>query len=104
MDNSFRSFYKLKRMLMIYQTIDYPTNQFWKTTKYKSMNEIQKTKSRRFTICKICSTIIFVVVCNRSAEFKLESMLRNSSRNVNKPHDDEAFSSRIKSGIPIKSI
>jgi hypothetical protein len=48
--------------------------------------------------------MIFVVVCKRSAEFKLKSILRSSSRNVNKPHDDDAFSSRIKSGIPIKSM
>jgi hypothetical protein len=48
--------------------------------------------------------MIFVVVCKRSAEFKLESIIRNSSRNIKRPDDDEAFSSRIKSGIPIKSI
>ena len=55
------------------------------------------------TGCKMCSTIIFVVVCIRSAEFKLASVLRSSSRNVKRPHDADAFSSRIKSGIPIKS-
>jgi hypothetical protein len=48
--------------------------------------------------------MIFVVVCNRSAEFKVKSIFRNSSRNVNKPQVDDAFSSRIKSGIPMKSI
>ncbi len=47
--------------------------------------------------------MIFVVVCNRSAEFKVKSIFRNSSRNVNKPQVDDAFSSRIKSGIPMKS-
>jgi hypothetical protein len=65
---------------------------------------IRKEKIFFVTICKICSTIIFVVVCNRSAEFKFESTLRNSSRKVSKPQDADAFSSRIKSGTPIKSI
>lgn len=33
LDNTFQPFYKQDMMIMIYQTINYPTNQFLQTTK-----------------------------------------------------------------------
>ena len=60
-------------------------------------------RARCLTICRICSAMAFAVDCCRSAESKLASTLRYSSRNVRRPQDDEARASTIRSGVPMKS-
>lgn len=45
----------------------------------------------------------FTLDCIRSAESKLLSTLRISSRTIKRPNDTEAFSSSVKSGTPIIS-